>query len=139
MRFPVPTVGTYPLGRHPHPLLLPLPPPPSPSPPPSPCLPVSMDSAGDAVVLSHVPSIPLVLLFFFPFPFSSSVSPLFRNRLGSRGVRMPMDVHSRWSLVRTDWMIQGGTRHHSLAPKEACSAARHLSSSTRRLSVCLCV
>lgn len=104
----------YPLGPHPLPLPLPLPPPLLSL--PSPCLPVSMDSAGDAVVLSHVPSIPLVLLFFSPslflFRFSS-----FRNRLGSRGVRMPMVVHSRWSLVRTDWMIQGGTRHHFTGPK----------------------
>ncbi|KAK3485284.1 uncharacterized protein B0T23DRAFT_44796 [Neurospora hispaniola] len=59
------------------------------------------------------------LFFFFSlslllFRFSS-----FRNRLGSRGVRMPMDVHSRWSLVRTDWMIQGGTRHHFTGPKRS--------------------
>lgn len=57
------------------------------------------------------------LFFLFPVPFFYSVSPFFGNRLGSRGGRMPMDVHSRWSLVRTDWMIQGGTRHHFTGPK----------------------
>ncbi|KAL0468594.1 hypothetical protein QR685DRAFT_531278 [Neurospora intermedia] len=98
-----------------------------------------MDSAGYAVVLSHVPSIPLVLFIsrsLFLFRFSFFWKPIgVQGRADADGCPFQMESgpdrldDPRWDTASLHWPKK----------KDARSAARHLFSSTRRLSVCQCV